>query len=62
MTKKNCPNLNHSRVSAPIRFCPMCGEVVNVDIPLEMCSDEKHVKRRQDTSKYCTYCGKQLIH
>ena len=22
-----CPNLNHGRRNAPVRFCPMCGEV-----------------------------------
>ncbi len=62
MTKKKCPNLNHSRVSAPVRFCPMCGEVVNIDIRFKICSDEEHAKRRKGMSKYCIDCGKQLIH
>ncbi len=57
-----CPNFNHSRVNAPVRFCPMCGEVVNENIPVTRCSEEEHAIKRRERSKYCIDCGKQLIH
>jgi hypothetical protein len=28
-----CPNLNHRRADAPVRFCPTSGEVVNENLP-----------------------------
>lgn len=57
----SCPNLNHRRADAPVRFCSMCGEVVNENIQLRRCTEEKHAKRRREMSKYCVDCGKQLI-
>ncbi len=60
--RNSCPNFNHGRVNAPVRTCPMCGDVVNGTIPIKNCSEEEHAKRRKDRSKYCIDCGKQLIH
>ena len=28
-SRRTCPNLNHRRTDAPVRFCPTCGGVVN---------------------------------
>lgn len=56
-----CLNYNHGRLNAPVRFCPMCGKVVNENIPIRACSEQKHVKSRRDQKKYCIDCGKQLI-
>jgi hypothetical protein len=62
MTQRNsCPNFNHSRVNAPVRACPMCGEMVNGNIPIKDCSEEEHAKKLKDRNKYCIDCGKQLI-
>ena len=61
MPDKSCPNLNHRRSNAPVRFCPMCGGVVNGDIHIKTCSEEEHAKRRRNQSKYCIDCGEQLI-
>ena len=58
---KRCPNFNHRHANAPVRFCPMCGEVVNEDIPIRKCNAEEHAKRRRERNKYCVYCGEQLI-
>jgi len=56
-----CHNYNHGRADAPVRFCPMCGEVVNRNISKEVCSEEKHAGRRPCTNTYCMECGEQLI-
>ncbi len=56
-----CPNYNHGRPNAPVRFCSMCGEVVNKSISAEVCSEEKHAKKRHERNKYCVNCGEQLI-
>ena len=61
MRTSTCPNLNHRRSDAPVRFCSMCGKVVNENIQLRRCAEEKHTKRRREMSKYCVDCGKQLI-
>ena len=61
MIQGNCPNFNHSRSNAPVRACPMCGEVVNGAIPIKNCSEEEHAKQRKDRNNYCIDCGKQLI-
>ncbi len=63
MTQGNrCPNVNHGRVNAPVRFCPMCGGVVNGNIIIKKCSEEEHAIKRRERNKYCIDCGKQLIH
>ena len=62
ITQENmCPNYNHDRENAPVRFCPECGEVVNKDIPIRKCNKEEHAKSRRERDKYCVNCGKQLI-
>ncbi len=62
ITRTNyCPNLNHGRRNAPVRFCPMCGEVVNENIPIKKCTEEEHAKSRRERNKYCLDCGEQLI-
>jgi hypothetical protein len=58
---KKCPNFNHGRPNAPVRFCPVCGEVVNKDIPIRECNVESHTTRRRERSNYCVDCGEQLI-
>lgn len=59
--RNDCPNFNHRRANAPVRFCPMCGEVVNEDIPMRKCNEEDHAKSRRERRKYCVDCGEQLI-
>lgn len=56
-----CDNYNHRRTNAPVRFCPMCGEVVNEDIPVRRCTKEEHAASRRERNKYCSHCGEQLI-
>ena len=58
---KKCPNFNHGRPNAPVRFCPVCGKVVNQDIPIKRCTKEEHARRRRERNKYCMDCGEQLI-
>ncbi len=61
MQGTRCPNYNHSRSNVPVRFCLMCGEVVNADIPIRKCKEEEHAIRRRERSQYCWECGIQLI-
>lgn len=56
-----CPNFNHSRTNAPVRYCPICGEVVNDRIPDKMCVQTEHAKSRRDRNKFCVHCGEQVI-
>ena len=56
-----CPNLNHGRKDAPVRFCPSCGKVVNGNAPPKKCSEERHAEARRHGTKYCVDCGKELI-
>lgn len=57
---ERCPNMNHGRMNAPIRFCPTCGVVVNNKASLGRCDDSKHDKRRKDRNCFCGDCGKKL--
>gem|GEM_PF-5443841 len=42
MTREGrCPNFNHGRPNAPVRFCSMCGEVVNNKIPAKISNETK---------------------
>lgn len=59
--RNDCPNFNHMRPDAPVRFCPMCGEVVNENIPPRRCTEGQHAESRREMNKYCVDCGKQLI-
>jgi len=61
MRRELCPNMNHKRTDAPVRYCPKCGEVVNENIILKKCSDAEHAVSRKDRYKHCTDCGLQLI-
>ncbi len=61
MTPRACPNFNHGRANAPVRFCPSCGGVVNNDLPLKNCTQAEHAKARRERNKHCVYCGEQLI-
>jgi rRNA maturation protein Nop10 len=56
-----CRNANHSRKDPPVRSCPMCGDVVNKNIPNRNCSEEEHAKSRRNRNKYCVNCEEQLI-
>jgi hypothetical protein len=55
-----CLNYNHGRPNAPVRYCPMCGEVVNQNIVEKMCSKESHTEKRRGSDAYCVDCGEQL--
>jgi rRNA maturation protein Nop10 len=59
--RNECPNFNHGRPNAPVRFCPECGEVVNENIPIRGCNEEEHAKRRRERNKYCVHCSEQLM-
>lgn len=61
MIKKDvrCANMNHGRVNAPVRSCPMCGEVVNKSIRAS-CDEVKHAARRKERNAFCCDCGKKL--
>ena len=61
LERNSCPNLNHGCANAPVRFCPMCGEVVNKQVPKRICGEDDHVAERRQRNKYCVYCGEQLI-
>ena len=62
MTQRgNCPNFNHRRPNAPVRFCPECGEVLNEYIRMRKCTEEAHATMRRNRNKYCVDCGEKLI-
>ncbi len=61
MSQIRCRNFNHSRTHVAVRFCTLCGEVVNGNISIRRCSEEEHAKRRRDQNKFCVDCGEQLI-
>lgn len=56
-----CPNMNHSRTRVTVRFCPRCGEVVNAKVPMRVCGEAEHAKRRREQNEFCVDCGGQLI-
>ncbi len=59
--RSRCVNLNHGRTNVSIRYCPMCGEIVNEDISAGACSEDKHAAGRRRGSAFCMDCGKKLI-
>jgi|WetSurMetagenome_2_1015567.scaffolds.fasta_scaffold240447_2 hypothetical protein len=61
LRKGSCLNRNHGNPSAPVRFCPICGEVVNQNIPVKNCVKEKHDKSRIQRMIFCVDCGEQLV-
>ena len=56
-----CPNFNHDRENAPVRYCPECGEVVNKDISIRRCNEKEHARSRRERDTYCVNCGEKLI-
>jgi rRNA maturation protein Nop10 len=57
----SCPNLNHRRSDAPVRYCPQCGGTVNSAHPVVACPADRHTAARRQQSAYCVHCGMQLI-
>lgn len=55
-----CPNMNHSKINVQVRYCSMCGEVVNNQVIKKTCSSEKHAKSRKDRNCFCIDCGEKL--
>jgi len=55
-----CPNLNHRRTDAPVRYCPSCGGVVNVKMTSVPCLSASHDVRRRGGSIFCVDCGERL--
>jgi hypothetical protein len=60
MRANNCPNFNHRRSDAPVRGCPMCGEVVNAKLRAMRCGEDEHAVRRRNGDMFCTACGERL--
>lgn len=56
-----CPNLNHRRSDAPVRFCPQCGGTVNAGQPIRACTNDSHAAARRQQTTYCAHCGVRLI-
>jgi hypothetical protein len=56
----SCPNLNHRRSDAPVRFCPSCGEIVNDKVNTIRCLATRHDVQRRNQSIFCVDCGQQL--
>jgi hypothetical protein len=61
MQQPACPNLNHRRADAPVRFCPACGRVVNAKMPQGQCPSVKHDASRRNHSVFCVDCGERLV-
>jgi hypothetical protein len=55
-----CPNFNHRRGDAPVRFCPSCGKVVNGKVDMIRCATVRHDTRRRDGALFCVDCGERL--
>jgi hypothetical protein len=55
-----CPNLNHRRSDAPVRFCPNCGDTVNAKVSLVRCPPARHDVQRRGGSIFCIDCGERL--
>ena len=55
-----CPNLNHRRSDAPVRFCPSCGTVVNIKVVAVRCPAIRHDTQRRNQSLFCVDCGERL--
>lgn len=60
MKNTRCPNMNHGRLNAPVRNCPMCGEIVNKAVRVR-CDEEKHRAQRKERNTFCCDCGKKLV-
>ena len=55
-----CPNFNHRRSDAPVRFCPSCGEIVNDKVSTTRCLPARHDLQRRTQSIFCVDCGEKL--
>jgi hypothetical protein len=55
----SCPNMNHSRSNAPIKFCPSCGKSFG-NQAFKKCDNEKHAARRKGGDQFCIDCGLPL--
>ncbi len=58
-TVNRCPNMNHSRTNATIKYCPNCGEVINRNANGN-CNTSKHADLRKQRFTFCHDCGKKL--
>ncbi|MDG0817236.1 hypothetical protein [Bdellovibrio svalbardensis] len=58
-TQTRCPNMNHGKTNAPVKFCPNCGEVLNAAVRVR-CDEDKHKHLRKSRISFCTDCGKSL--
>jgi len=56
----HCPNRNHGRDNAPVRFCPDCSGVVNENVAMKQCSESQHAQNRKLGRHFCIDCGKML--
>ena len=61
MKPNRCPNLNHRRNDASVRYYPNCGQIVNDRIAVKTCRKETHRTKRMAFSKFCCDYGEQLI-
>jgi hypothetical protein len=57
--KTHCSNMNHGRINAPVRHCPICGEKINFSL-VSKCNNEKHISLRKNRLKFCSDCGVKL--
>lgn len=58
-TRVRCPNMNHGRLNSPVRYCPTCGDSLNL-AAAGRCSDSAHAVMRRDRHAFCYQCGKKL--
>ena len=56
-----CSNYNHGRSNVAVRFCSMCGGVVNEKVASQLCSKESHATKRRQRCTYCVDCGELLV-
>lgn len=61
MLRQRCANDNHGRSIVVVRFCSMCGEIVNGRIASRSCSEKTHADRRRSRNAHCVDCGTRLL-
>ena len=52
MKPSRCPNLNHRRTTALVRYCHECGERVNANIAGKNCTQEAHAVARRNRNQF----------